>query len=69
MLGILSVNSFVVHDGLEDGMDLIGWHFYNYVKINLFVLSATQRENLIKSYSLFTEFMVCVNCSDMSRGV
>jgi len=24
VLGILSVNSFVVHDGLEDGMDLIG---------------------------------------------
>ena len=24
VLGILSVNSFVVHDGAEDGMDLIG---------------------------------------------
>ena len=24
MLGILSVNSFVVHDGEEDNMDLIG---------------------------------------------
>ena len=31
MLGILSVNSFVVHDGLEDGMDLIGWDFHNLV--------------------------------------
>jgi hypothetical protein len=24
VLGILNVNSFVVHDGAEDGMDLIG---------------------------------------------
>ena len=30
VLGILSVNSFVVHDGEEDGMDLIG---------NLFIAS------------------------------
>ena len=26
VLGILSVNSFVVHDGVEDGLDLIGDH-------------------------------------------
>ena len=41
MLGILSVNSFVVHDGLEDGMDLIGWDFHDFISddiINLISL-------------------------------
>ena len=28
VLGILSVNSFVVHDGAEDGMDLIGLYLF-----------------------------------------
>ena len=59
MLGILSVNSFVVHDGEEDNMDLIGNKLKKFLPFTVYrgadKIYLSRVEHIYLNFPIFSE--------------